>query len=72
MRYDNISHNDKATDGNEMEYEILARTLLMQQRSRYPKGEVNDCIKALYQAAFGCGHFVESEERACEGLHAEM
>lgn len=55
-----------------MEYEILARTLLMQQRSRYPKGEVNDCIKALYQAAFGCGHFVESEQTACEGLHVEM
>lgn len=55
-----------------MNDETLARTLLAQQLARYPRCEVNDCIKALYQAAFGCGHFVENEETAREWLHAEL
>lgn len=55
-----------------MEYETLARTLFAQQLARYPQCEVNDCIKALYQAAFGCGHFVENEETARRWLQAEL
>lgn len=55
-----------------MNDETTARTLLTQQQARYPDCETDDLIKALYQAAFGCGHFVESEEKARAWLHAEM
>lgn len=55
-----------------MDMNAIARELLLAQHARYPQCEVNDLIKALYQAALGCGHFVESEEKAAAWLHAEM
>lgn len=56
----------------DMHHEQYARELFLSQQARYPQCEINDCIKALYQAAFGCGHFVESEEKARAWLAAEM
>ena len=32
--------------------------LLVEQCARYPHLEARDLVKALYQSAFGCGHFV--------------
>lgn len=55
-----------------MNDETTARMLLTEQQARYPACETEDLIKALYQAAFGCGHFVENEEKARAWLHAEM
>ena len=55
-----------------MNDETTARMLLTEQQARYPACETDDLIKALYQAAFGCGHFVENEEKARAWLHAEM
>ena len=38
------------------QHEVMA--LLRRQAERYPLLEVQDLAKALYQAEFGCGHFV--------------
>lgn len=38
--------------------------LIDQQCRRYPHLQAQDLVKAIYQAEFGCGHFVASYEKA--------
>lgn len=52
---------------NYSDMEILVR----QQCSRYPKLHVQDLVKAMYQAEFGCGHFVASPEKALDWIVRE-
>ncbi|MGI6172948.1 MAG: uridine kinase family protein [Christensenellales bacterium] len=46
--------------------------ILTAHRARYPLMEVRDCVKLLYQAEFGGGHFVQDAQRALERLKEEM
>lgn len=54
-----------------MDATAQARDLVLQQCARYPGLAAQDVVKALYQAAFGCGHFVEDEARAAAYLNEE-
>ena len=46
-------------------------SLLLEQAARYPRLTVQDLIKALYQAEFGCGHFVTDREKGLRWLIEE-
>ncbi len=47
-------------------------SLLHMQYALYPHLTVQDMVKALYQAEFGCGHFVNSEKRVMKMLSQEL
>ena len=55
-----------------MNRQDMARRIILDQQARYPRSDADDQIKALYQAAFGCGHFVRSEADARAWLREEM
>ena len=46
--------------------DLIAETELILRRhfALYPEMEPQDCVKLLYQAEFGCGHFVPDPEKA--------
>lgn len=46
--------------------------LAMWQLARYPKANVQDVVKALYQAEFGCGHFVDENGPGMNYLLKEL
>ena len=48
-----------------------ARALIAQQCGRWPGLTAQDLVKALYQAALGCGHFAPDEARAAVMLREE-
>lgn len=39
----------------------IIEKIILSQIERYPKLEIRDAVKALYQSEFGCGHFVSDE-----------
>ncbi len=45
--------------------------LLLDQAARYPELQCLDCIKALYQAEWGCGHLIANEQGARAYLQRE-
>lgn len=46
--------------------------LAHEQLSRWPALELRDLVKALYQSAFGSGHFIADEARALAFMREEM
>ena len=48
------------------------RNLLISHYATYPRLEVADIFKFIFQSAFGCEHFVSSEERALNYIKAEL
>jgi hypothetical protein len=48
------------------------RELLINHYNAYPKLEVADIFKFIFQSAFGCEHLVSSEERALNYIIAEL
>ena len=48
------------------------KALLRQQLARYPKLQMQDLVKALYQSEFGPGHFVSDGAQARELLREEL
>ena len=48
------------------------RDLLISHYTAYPKLEVADIFKFIFQSAFGCEHLVSSEERALNYIIAEL
>ena len=49
-----------------------AQEIILEQYARYPKLQIRDIIKALYQSEFGCAHFVENENNARKYLSEEL
>jgi hypothetical protein len=47
------------------------KTFCLEQYKRYPLLEVQDLVKALYQAEFGCGHFITNSKEGLERLRVE-
>lgn len=47
-------------------------TLSARQLQRWPEARVQDVVKALYQAEFGCGHLITDADRGLQWLRAEM
>ena len=47
------------------------KRLLRLHLALYPEMEPRDCVKLIYQAEFGCGHFLPDPERARAMLRAE-
>ena len=43
-------------------------SLILAQAERYPKLNIQDVVKALYQNEFGCGHFVTDSEEGYQWL----
>ena len=48
------------------------RDLLISHYAAYPRLEVADIFKFIFQSAFGCEHLVSSEERALNYIKAEL
>ncbi|NLJ65349.1 MAG: hypothetical protein GX337_08175 [Christensenellaceae bacterium] len=48
------------------------RTFCLEQYKRYPLLEVQDLVKALYQAEFGCGHLITNPKEGLERLKMEL
>ena len=46
-------------------------TLLIEHIKKYPKAQIQDVFKFLYQSAFGCEHMVSSLERAVKYIQEE-
>lgn len=47
------------------------RVLLLEHQKQYPKAEIRDVFKFLYQSAFGCEHAVSSAQTAVERIEKE-
>ena len=47
------------------------QTFLRAHCARYPKLELQDVFKALYQSAFGCEHLIDDPSTAAENIRAE-
>lgn len=47
------------------------RAFLLEYVKQYPRLEIDDLIKLLYQSAFGCGHFAPGEARVLAFLEEE-
>ena len=54
-----------------MEQSERTRNLLIMHGHSYPKLEIQDIIKFLYQSAFGCQHMISSLEAATEYIVKE-
>ena len=55
-----------------MNEELIVRTraLLIGHYQAYPKLQIQDIFKFLFQSAFGCEHLVSDEEKALQdGTH---
>ena len=48
------------------------RELLINHYNTYPRLEVSDIFKFIFQSAFGCEHLVSSEERALSYIKDEL
>ena len=48
------------------------RELLIEHYNTYPRLEVSDIFKFIFQSAFGCEHLVSSEERALNYIKEEL
>jgi len=48
------------------------RTFCLEQYKLYPLLEVQDLVKALYQAEFGCGHLITNPKEGLERLKMEI
>lgn len=48
------------------------KTFCLEQYKRYPLLEVQDLVKALYQAEFGCGHLITNPKEGFERLKMEL
>ena len=55
-----------------MENTNKTRELLVSHYNTYPKLEVADIFKFIFQSAFGCEHLVSSEERALNYIKEEL
>ncbi len=51
---------------------MSTKELLISHYHAYPKLEVADILKFIFQSAFGCEHLVSSEERALNYINAEL
>lgn len=51
---------------------MSTKELLLNHYAAYPKLEVADIFKFVFQSAFGCEHLVSSEERALNYIKAEL
>lgn len=51
--------------------ENKTRELLIRHYQRYPKLQIEDIFKYLFQSAFGCEHLVSSEETALDYIKRE-
>ena len=49
-----------------------AEDIILGQHEKYPKLQIKDIIKALYQSEFGCAHFVADEKSAEKYLTDEL
>ena len=55
-----------------MENTNKTRELLIEHYNTYPRLEVSDIFKFIFQSAFGCEHLVSSEERALNYIKEEL
>ena len=55
-----------------MENTNKTRELLIEHYNTYPRLEVADIFKFIFQSAFGCEHLVSSEERALNYIKEEL
>ena len=51
---------------------MSTKELLLNHYAAYPRLEVADIFKFIFQSAFGCEHLVSSEERALNYIKAEL
>lgn len=51
---------------------MSTKELLLNHYTAYPRLEVADIFKFIFQSAFGCEHLVSSEERALNYIKAEL
>ena len=51
---------------------MSTKELLLNHYTAYPRLEVADIFKFVFQSAFGCEHLVSSEERALNYIKAEL
>ena len=54
-----------------MDDTITTRTFLLKHWSNYPKLQMQDVFKALYQSTFGCGHLIADSSAAAEYIRKE-
>ena len=55
-----------------MENTNKTRELLIDHYNTYPRLEVSDIFKFIFQSAYGCEHLVSSEERALNYIKEEL
>ena len=55
-----------------MENTNKTRELLIEHYNTYPRLEVSDIFKFIFQSAFGCEHLVSSKERALNYIKEEL
>ena len=48
------------------------KQLIVTHYNTYPKMQIQDVFKFIFQSAFGCEHLVSSEERALAYINAEL
>ena len=46
-------------------------TILINQAKLYPKAEIQDYLKLIFQIEFGCGHLLADKEKSLQRLHEE-
>ena len=56
---------------NGIEQSVATRERLVQHYHAYPRLELQDLFKFLYQSAFGCEHLISSVEAAVSGIQNE-
>ena len=54
-----------------MEVLITTRAFLLAHWNNYPKLQLQDVFKALYQSTFGCGHLITDPSAAAEYIRKE-
>ena len=55
-----------------MERSEITRKLLLEQYRKYPKMQIADVFKYLFQSVFGCGHMVADERAAEDYIKREL
>ena len=50
----------------------LTKKIIFDQVKKYPKLQVQDILKALYQSEFGCSHFISDDKSGMELLIKEL
>ena len=54
-----------------MRNSIATRAFLLEHWHSYPKLQIQDLFKALYQSTFGCGHLIADSSTAAENIRKE-